>query len=109
MTITQSTSDFRPVWAPGSHAFLTCNPCSLLVCRYNNPAGGATALHAAAKAEGQQAATVISLLLDAGASPSVVTLPVRVAFSTHFFILESEEMSSRMYRDLFSTLFHTNV
>jgi hypothetical protein len=62
------------------------------VCRYNNPAGGATALHAAAKAEGQQAATVISLLLDAGASPTVVTLPVRVVFSESLHLIESDEI-----------------
>lgn len=44
--------------------------------RYNNPAGGGTALHAAAKSESREAATVISLLLNAGASPETVTLPV---------------------------------
>lgn len=44
--------------------------------RYNNPAGGGTALHAVAKSESRDAATVISLLLNAGASPETVTLPV---------------------------------
>jgi ankyrin repeat protein len=42
---------------------------------YNNQAGGATALHAAARGEGQEASKIVAILLKGGAVPDVLTLP----------------------------------